>query len=348
MKTRFPDVPYLHITLTMPEEFRSFFGEEDDEKWSRKKALYELGWKCINGYLRNKKIEGGCLVVQHTYGRALNINPHLHIIAPAGGLKKTKSGEYKWEEVLHIARAYLAISWKNNLLRYILENTPELRIYTETLLAFQEKRTPEMEQKVLRILRKSCPEMRKKSKDRCNQAIEEWENKWLKVLQIQFYVNIKKKKQYEQTICYAARYTRRLPIAKSRILAWDKEAKMVTWSYQPHNEPSPISVKMHVFQFFEMLFKHIPPKHFRTVRYYGIFSSKKSSLYRDDLEKVCRFNEPAKKRTWAERYLAFTGKHPLTCACCSRPMVLVEKSHRQKNGVMQYERVKVISIKVEA
>ncbi len=338
MKARFPDVPYLHVTLTMPEEFRSFYGEEDDQKWSRKNALYELGWKSVNGFLSHKKVQGGGLVVLHTFGRALNVNPHLHIILPAGGVKKNKDGTYEWKEVLHIAQEYLSKAWKKNLLGFILENTPELSPYKREIPELLRKPNTETETRLIQILRKSCPSTE-------YEEVRAWENKWLKVFQVKYYVNVKKKKQYEQTVCYVARYTRRLPIAKSRAIAWDPETQMLTWRYDPHNEPHPVDTTMHVYRFFDLIFQHIPPKYFRTIRYYGIFSNKNTKHFHSILETVCRFNQPERHKTWAERILEFTGEHPLVCSCCGAPMTLCEKAHLNTSGKMQYEKVKVYNSK---
>ncbi len=59
------------------------------------------------------------------------------------------------------------------------------------------------------------------------------------------------KKAYSHTMCYVARYTRRFPIAKSRIIKWDNESKMVTWRHKPHNQPEPVDTTMHVHKFID-------------------------------------------------------------------------------------------------
>ena len=162
------------------------------------------------------------------------------------------------------------------------------------------------------------------------------------MLELQYYVNIKKKRKYQQTVCYIARYARRLPIAKSRIVSWNPETEMMTWRYEPHGEDKPVDTTMHAYRFFDLILQHIPPKFFRSVRYYGIFATKNISKYHKILEQVSSFLHPQPKKNWAERLLEFEGEDPLLCHCCQQRLLLVEKSHITASGAFKTQIVQKI------
>ena len=198
----------------------------------------------------------------HTYWRQLNLNPHLHIVLPKGALKQKKNSEYKWIDNIFLAKEYVAVAWKKNLLQYILKITPSFKDKADEIIhCLTQSNTPNLK-KISQILNTSVP--------------KEEHEKWLKVFNIDYYINIRGRRAYQQTVCYIARYTKRLPIAQSRITKWDKENMMVTWTHEPHDGSAPVSHTMHVYEFFDKILQHIAPKNFKLPRYYGIFSNKKS------------------------------------------------------------------------
>ena len=86
------------------------------------------------------------------------------------------------------------------------------------------------------------------------------------------------------------------------------------------------------------LINHIPDKHFRIVRGYGIFSNRvKGELLTLSRELVGdKSKEEVKQKSWRERTIERTGKDPLVCEKCQTPMELVyrcytlEKSYLKK------------------
>lgn len=320
MKQIFPRGHYFHITLTIPEEFREFFGK-DDKDWKRKSALYELGQKAIQGYFSSKNIQTGGITVLHTFGRALNLNPHLHIIIPAGGLRETKEG-WKWINEDYVSREYLSKAWKWNLLEYILSHTPYFSSEVKYLMNCIREESLEGMEKITKFVEKNVPYSE--------------QEKWFKVLSIDYYINISLKKEYSQTICYVSRYTRRLPISKSKILEWNQETNDVTWRYIPHGktkqERMPVDTTMHIYSFFDRILLHIPPKNFRLVRYFGIFSQHNISFFESILKNLCEFDVSQKVPSWRERQMAYTGIDPLICPCCKKDMILIEKAHISSTG----------------
>nr|WP_135557750.1 transposase [Paenibacillus cymbidii] len=77
-------------------------------------------------------------------------------------------------------------------------------------------------------------------------------------------------------------------------------------------------------EFITRLIRHIPDEHFKTIRYYGIYSrrtkiaSKKLlHVWQEQSRKwVVRVQRVLKRRFWRERVKQTTGKDPLVCPRC--------------------------------
>jgi len=91
---------------------------------------------------------------------------------------------------------------------------------------------------------------------------------------------------------------------------------MVIFSYKEREQPE-IKWTVPVEKFISLLIQHIPPKHFRVVRYYGALATRAKPLFK----KILR---------WRERLSSFTGKDPLRCPICQRKMELVEVAYFSK------------------
>jgi len=88
-----PDIPYRHLVLTIPEQYRKYFYD------SRLKSdlfnlFYQAGKECVEDFVSKVlgvEVESGCIIVLHTVGRNCRYNPHLHVLLMGGGVNvKTK------------------------------------------------------------------------------------------------------------------------------------------------------------------------------------------------------------------------------------------------------------------
>ena len=313
LKQRFPKEKSLHIVFTMPEQFREFFGTREDPDWKRKNELYQIAWKALRGFFKSKNLLSGCIMTLHTYGRALNINPHIHIVAPAGGLR-LKNENYTWENLSYVPDDYLSAIWTRHLLEYVISETSYFRSNAEEMIYLLQRKDFSVKEY-------------KKFMQRVFELVPESDHeKWMNILNIPYYyVKTKTRESTQQPACYIARYARKLPIAKSRILDWDPKTQMVTWEYKSHKDHSTVKTTVHVQTFIRQLIRHIPPANFRMVRYYGIFSSRDISKYHEILVKAgCPFENPNRILSWRERLLLYSGKDPLICPCCQKELVCIE------------------------
>ena len=127
------------------------------------------------------------------------------------------------------------------------------------------------------------------------------------------------------TVKYIGRYTKKPVIAETRIL--NCGSRWVIFRYKDYAEGGkPAIKKMGFLTFIKYLTQHIPDKHFRIVRAYGIFSNR----LRGEVLPIARkllgqeiTKEFPKKETWRERQQKKTGQDPLQCEICAKPMQLV-------------------------
>ncbi len=124
-----------------------------------------------------------------------------------------------------------------------------------------------------------------------------------------FYVFAKRRIQGKQKefICrYVARYVRHPAIAETRIDSYDPETRMVEFWYRHDDDTETVS--MHVHEFIGKLVSHIPPRQFKTIRYYGLYARNKKKI-QDVLIGLKRF----------ARKLRQLGLHRYTRTCPWQP-----------------------------
>lgn len=126
-----------------------------------------------------------------------------------------------------------------------------------------------------------------------------------------------------QVIKYIGRYLGRPVIATSRIDSYDGE--FVTFHYNRHEDGKLVTETIPVLDFMARLTQHIPEKHFKMIRYYGIYARhRKSDRYlhraisRDKHKIFLSFNR------WRDSILLSFGYDPLKCPSCGTPMLFLE------------------------
>ena len=122
---------------------------------------------------------------------------------------------------------------------------------------------------------------------------------------------------------YIGRYLGRPVIATSRIDHYDGET--VTFHYNRHEDNRLITESVPVMQFIQRLIQHIPEKHFKQIRYYGLYAgnhkndSKLNLAIAKEKRKIfLSFNR------WRDCILHSFGYDPLKCPCCGETMAFLD------------------------
>ena len=139
---------------------------------------------------------------------------------------------------------------------------------------------------------------------------------------------------------YIGRYLGRPVIATSRIDKYDGE--MVTFHYNRHKDEQYIEETIPAMEFIQRLIRHIPEKHFKMIRYGGIYARHReidSKLYRaisKSKHHIYRsFNQ------WRTAILSSFGYDPLVCPDCQHRMEFLELyfNHQRVSLEEMYEKV---------
>jgi hypothetical protein len=127
---------------------------------------------------------------------------------------------------------------------------------------------------------------------------------------------------------YIGRYLARPAIAEYRIIKYDGET--VKFWYEDHTTGEIVERELSALEFIGKIIMHIPKKHFKMVRRYG--------LYRRDLNKIAKESISLqtyykatrekhikdRKKTWKQRTIESFGKNPIRCPSCNKEMELWE------------------------
>lgn len=283
-----PNVPYQHITFTLPQEIRQFF-------WVNRHLtnhIAKIPAGIITKLAFHKKLIPGIFTVIHTFGRDLKTNVHFHLSTTSGGLSLDHK---KWIPDFFIKHDSVKKMWKTSVLATMrrlykqgkLEMPPSL-YHLNTYEAF---------------------------------------NSWLNLLyQKSWVVHLKKKTANQQhNVKYVGRYLKRPPLAETRITNYDE--KGVTFFYLSHYTKQRTLVTLTTTEFISRLIRHIPDQNFRLIRYYNWLSNRnRSKLLPIVYSLVKHASSSFQAISWRSMFQKSFGYDPLLCSICHTIMELTSIS----------------------
>jgi hypothetical protein len=135
----------------------------------------------------------------------------------------------------------------------------------------------------------------------------------------------------QQVIRYISRYTHRIAISNSRLVAYDGKQVAFVWRDRGHGNRRR-HLRLPAAEFARRFVLHVLPRHFVRIRHYGLLSNRSQK----DLD-LCRTlvatgqqADPSPRRQrdedgWVEDCIRIFGRDPLLCPACGRArMVLLE------------------------
>ena len=301
----FPPTSFHHICFTVPQELRELL----DEYRFLLNCLFQASSKTILSWSKERHFLPAIVSSCHTFGRDLKFHPHLHMLMSSGGIDLKGKRLNRWKscpfipyKMLHQRFRFLLIqSLKETIRRHLKENPApgKLSVFSHP------------------------------------GVLDSFFDPFLK---INWYVHDYTELHHEEfTVSYIVRYAKRPPLAECRILDYgknpDSDEYRITFSYKERGRPE-VKWTLPVEKFIVLLIQHIPPQHFRVVRYYGVLATRIKPLFKRILGKLFRrIKQMTKLVSWRERLISFTGKDPLRCPICRREMKLVEVAYfESKSG----------------
>lgn len=305
------DVPYHHLVFSVPWQLRSTIALN---RWVGLNLIARAACGCLKQWAKEQKgMRLGIVAVLHTFGGDLKWHPHIHLLVTEGGL--SLDGK-RWVKPYNlgwlISEKGLKKMWRYHCIQAFRQahRAGELRFsasigYLKKFPCFN---------KILSDL---------------------YEQTW--------YVHIGAcLLDAKPTIRYIGRYTKRAVLAEYRITHYDE--KIVRFRFKDYANGGKISYKtLSVLAFIGRLIRHIPDKHFKMVRYAGIFATRWKARY---LAQACEaLGAPSKSESsaspsfsqlpWRERKIQSTGKDPLLCEACGKAMRLVARLFGKHSSIAE-------------
>jgi Putative transposase/Transposase zinc-binding domain len=285
-------VEYFHVVFTMPSPIAAI-------ALQNKAVVYDLIFKAAAETVRviaadpqHLGAETGMIAILHTWGQTLTHHPHVHCVVPGGGLAcdgrwiACRTGFFLPARVL--SRLYRRLFLEQLQAAF---DAGKLKFYGNLMQLIE----PAAFARYLQPLRRL---------------------QWVVYAKHPF-------GGPQQVLAYLGRYTHRVAIANSRLLACENGQVRFRWKdYRAQNKSK--TMMLTADEFMRRFLLHVLPKGFRRIRHYGFLANAcraiKLASIRAALDAPQR-PQAAEPIDYRERYAALTGNRLDVCPRCGGHMI---------------------------
>src|SRR5471030_1100699 len=295
-----PEVEYFHVVFTVPEPIAAI-------AYQNKKVLYDILFHASAQTLRtiaadpkHLGAEIGFITILHTWGQNLLHHPHVHCVVPGGGI--SPDGE-RW--VACRPGFFLPVRVLSRLFR---------RLFLERLrAAHQDNRLKFFGDHA------ALTDARAFAVYLAPLRRTEW------------VVHAKRPFGGPQAVlAYLSRYTHRVAIANSRLIACDRSGVTFRWKdYRAEGRDRQKVMTLSTAEFIRRFLTHVLPHGFHRIRHYGLLAS---GTRADNIAQARRLLDvratqaEAGDANGAEANEPKSLSHP--CPCCGGRMIIIERFRR--------------------
>jgi hypothetical protein len=300
-------VPYYHVVFTLPAAIGAI-------AFQNKSAVYDLLFRAaaetLTAIAADPKHLGariGLTAVLHTWGSALTHHPHVHVIVPGGGLSPDGS---RW--VACKRGFFLPVRVLSRLFR---------RLFLDGLAALHAAGR-------LALFGDLAPLADERAFDAALAPLRRAD--WVVYAKRPF-------AGPEAVLAYLARYTHRVAISNSRLIALDDKGVTFRWKdYRVQGCDRFKTMTLAAHEFIRRFLLHVLPSGFHRIRHYGLFAGpvRASNIGRlRDL--IAASDATARPRPETDASGAMAAPEPATtqdmariCPCCGGRMRIIETFDR--------------------
>ena len=293
-------VPYFHVVFTLPAPIAAI-------AWQNKAVVYDLLFKAAAETLitiaadpKHLGARIGLTAVLHTWGSALTHHPHVHIIVPGGGI--SPDGE-RW--IACRPGFFLPVRVLSRLFRRLFLEQLSAAYCAGQLQFFGHQAAladPKAFKDHLAPLRRS---------------------EWVVYAKRPFGAP-------EAVLAYLSRYTHRVAIANSRLVAFNDSGVTFKWKDYRAKQQSPGKVMtLAVDEFIRRFLIHVLPSGFHRIRHYGLFANGGRAENIARARQLLHVPEPPRQPDdtgCADDGEPQPSSYP--CPCCGGRMIVIETFER--------------------
>jgi hypothetical protein len=289
-------VPYYHVVFTLPAAI-------GDIAYQNKAVIYGILFKAAAETLitiaadpKHLGARIGLTAVLHTWGSALTHHPHVHIIVPGGGI--SQDGQ-RW--IACRPGFFLPVRVLSRLFRRLFLEQLSAAYLAGQLQFFGHQAAladPKAFKDHLAPLRKA---------------------EWV----------VYAKRPFggpEAVLAYLSRYTHRIAIANSRLIAFDDSGVTFKWKDYRANEQQRAKVMtLATDEFIRRFLIHVLPSGFHRIRHYGLFANGGRA---DNIARARQLLNVPETQPQAHDTAAVDDGEPQSssypCPCCGGRMIVIE------------------------
>ena len=290
-------VPYYHVVFTLPAPIA-------DIAYQNKAEIYAILFKAaaetlitIAGDPKHLGARIGLTAVLHSWGSALTHHPHLHCIVPGGGLSRDSQ---RW--ISCRPGFFLPVRVLSRLFR---------RLFLEKLVAAHSAGS-------LHFFGNHAPLAGRHA----------FAAHLAPLRKIEWVVYAKRPFAGPRAVlAYLSRYTHRVAIANSRLIALDDNGVTFTWKdYRAKGRERQKLMTLASGEFIRRFLIHVLPSGFHRIRHYGIFANGGRAEALTRARELLR--APAMQIEPDDADAGEPPMLPYPCPCCGGRMIIVETFER--------------------
>ena len=290
-------VPYYHVVFTLPAPIA-------DIAYQNKAEIYAILFKAaaetlitIAGDPKHLGARIGLTAVLHSWGSALTHHPHLHCIVPGGGLSRDSQ---RW--ISCRPGFFLPVRVLSRLFR---------RLFLEKLVAAHSAGS-------LHFFGNHAPLAGRRA----------FAAHLAPLRKIEWVVYAKRPFAGPRAVlAYLSRYTHRVAIANSRLIALDDNGVTFTWKdYRAKGRERQKLMTLASGEFIRRFLIHVLPSGFHRIRHYGIFANGGRAEALTRARELLR--APAMQIEPDDADAGEPPMLPYPCPCCGGRMIIVETFER--------------------
>jgi hypothetical protein len=290
-------LPYYHVVFTLPSAIGAI-------AWQNKTLVYGLLFKAASETMltiaadpKHLGAQIGITAVLHTWGSALTHHPHVHMIVPGGGL--SLNGER-------------FVPCRGRRRRFFLPFRVLSRLFRRLML----EKLATAHSKGLLTLKGSLAKFA--DPDAFAAALKPL--RWK-----EWFVYIKEPFAGPKAVlAYLSRYTHRVAISNSRLLAHDERG--VTFRYKDYRAKCSAQQKVMTLatdEFIRRFMLHVLPRGFHRIRHYGLFANIRRADNIARLRKLLGAMPPTEASASSSQNESVETVLP-PCPCCGGRMTIIE------------------------